>query len=234
MLQYILNDNFLTAAPNDFWAQPVNVRSYTQPEVIRRILARNPGLSEAQLTSAINEYTEEAGIITEEGGAINTPLVNTNLSISGVFEGAADTFDSKRHRTKVNANPGLRLTQAASKIKPRKTTVADPVPQILEVKDIVSGSVNDVLTLGGVIRITGSRLKFLPEEPDNGIFLINEQGEETKLTVIAENKPARLMAMLPPNQAQGIYWVEVRTTFSTVGKPGKTLKAGRFGKELTL
>lgn len=232
-MQYILSENLLTPAPNDYIAQPVNTRSYTHPEIIQRILARNPGLSEAQLNSAVNEYTEEIGIITENGDTVNTPLVNTRLSITGVFEGPSDSYDSKRNRTKVNTNPGTRLVQAAEKIKPRKTTVADPVPLIFEVKDIVSGTVNDVLTPGGVLQITGSRLKFSPEAPDNGIFLMDGQGNEIRLTVIAENKPARLLAMIPQDLPQGVYSVEVRTSLSS-GKPSKTLKTGSFGKELTV
>jgi len=233
MLQYTLVENLLTPAPNDYMAQSVNVRSYTLAEIIRRVLSRNTGLSEAQLTASINEFIEEVGLITEEGDTVNTPLVNTNLSVSGVFDSAADNYDGKRHRTKINTNAGARLTTALTKVKPQKTDVAEPLPHILEVKDIVSDTINETLTPGGVLQLRGSRLKFLPAEAGNGVFLINEQGAERQLTVVAENKPARIMVLLPTDLANERYWVEVRTTWSGSIKPSQALKTGRFHKTLT-
>jgi hypothetical protein len=69
----------------------------------------------------------------------------------------------------------------------------------------------------------------------NGIFLLPEGGGETKLTVIAENKPGRLMAQIPADQAKGTYYLEVRSSFSgNAEHAGKTLKVGRFAKTLTI
>ncbi|MDR3093141.1 MAG: DUF4469 domain-containing protein [Bacteroidales bacterium] len=233
MLQYTSVENLLTAAPDDYSAQPVNVRSYTFAEIIRRMLARNPGLSEAQLTSAINEFVEEVSIITAEGDSVNTPLINTSLSIQGVLNSAADTFDAKRHRVRINVNAGMKLAAAVAGVKPQKTDVAEPLPHIIEVKDIVSGSVNETLTAGGVVQIRGSRLKFIPEEDSNGIFLTDANGATIKLTVVVENKPARLMAMLPADLPQGEYTVEVRSNYSASGKSSQTLKTGKFHKIIT-
>ncbi|GHT24069.1 hypothetical protein FACS189430_08360 [Bacteroidia bacterium] len=232
MLQYTTVENLLTAAPNDYCAQPVNVRSYTFAEIIRRALARNPGLSEAQLTSAINEFVEEVCIITAEGDSVNTPLINTNLSIQGVLDNAADSFDSKRHRIRINVNAGVKLAAAAARVKPQKTDVAEPLPHIIEVRDFVSGTVNETLTPGGVLQIRGSRLKFIADDDSNGIFLTDSNGASLKLTVVAENKPARLMAMLPADLPAGEYAVEVRSSYQAGGKTAKTLKTGQFHKIL--
>jgi hypothetical protein len=105
----------------------------------------------------------------------------------------------------------------------------------MEVKDIVSGSVNEHLTSGGVIQLRGSRLRFIETNPTNGVFLLFETGVEYKLSVIVENKPSRLILMLPTNLTAGIYTLEVRTTFSQSGsREGKQLKIGRFIKLLTV
>ena len=42
------------------------------------------------------------------------------------------------------------------------------------------------------------------------------------------------MVMVPPTVAAGTYHVEVRTKLTDSGKAGKSLKVGRFGKELTV
>ena len=91
MLNYSLLENLLTPAANAFMAQPVNVRSYGMAEIAKRILARNPGLGLSQLNAALEEFVGEVCIIIEDGGAINTPLFNTQPSIAGVFQGATDS-----------------------------------------------------------------------------------------------------------------------------------------------
>jgi hypothetical protein len=234
MLKYSLSENFLTPSPNDFMAVPVDVRVYDLKAIKQRIEARYPGLTPAQISAAIDEFFLEVSNITEEGDGVNTPLFNTFPSVPGVFESAADTFDSKRHKCKVNISAGTLLNAAGQKIKTEKVVVPDPLPYIMEVRDIVSDTFGEMLTPGGVIQLRGSRLKFLTEQDDNGIFLINEIGVATKLAVIVENKPARLMAMLPAGLPQGIYTVEVRTSYTGSVRPRKSVRSGSFYRQLTV
>jgi hypothetical protein len=234
MLQYALFENLLTPAPNDYTAQPVNVRSHDIDDIIKRIGARYSGLTPAQIRAAFDEISDEMRIITEEGEAINTPIINTLWSIPGVVEGAVDYIDPKKNPPKLNATPGTILREAAKKVKLEKVIAAEPLPHILEVKDITSETVNELITPGGVIQLRGGRLKFLPGIENNGIFIVNEQGSEVKLTTIVENKPARLIAVLPGNIPQGDYFIEVRTSCAATGKPMKSLKQCRYNKILTV
>jgi hypothetical protein len=81
----------------------------------------------------------------------------------------------------------------------------------------------------------GSRLKFVDGDTTNGIFLLPVAGgAEVRLAVVVENKPARLIAMLPADLAAGEYHLEVRTKFVHGGKPAQTLKVGRFHKSLVV
>jgi len=132
-------------------------------------------------------------------------------------------------------NQGIDVRKVASKIKTRKVQVADPVPYIVEVKDIVSGSVNEHLTPGGVIQLRGSRLKFIEANATNGAFLLNITGAQYKASVVVENKPGRLIVMLPADLPPGIYMLEVRTTYSQSGTHEcLQLKVGRYLKMLTV
>ena len=81
--------------------------------------------------------------------------------------------------------------------------------------------------------MTGSRLKFDPKDASQGIFFVPETGNPVRAAVIAENKPARLMAIIPADLAAGTYYVEVRTKIDMGGKKLKTLKTGRFNKPFT-
>ena len=232
MLSYSLSENHLTPAPNDFSAQTVNVRSFALSDIVQRIMGRNPGLSAAQINVALEKFIHEVSLIIEDGGAINTPLFNTQPSIAGVFHGATDTYDPRRHRIRTNLSAGTALRRATDGIKVQKVQPAEPAPFVLEVYDVLSDSINEQLTPGGVLQIRGGRLKMVTEKPDNGVFLIDEAGNATKLPVVIENKPSRLIAMLPADIPAGTYAVEVRSSFVNSAKESRNLKTGRFNREL--
>lgn len=149
-------------------------------------------------------------------------------------DGANDVFDKKRHAVNLNMTAGTLLRSALSKIKCEKTGTASTDPYISEVKDVVSDTVNTILTRGAVVQITGSRLKFDQKDSSQGIFFVPETGAPVRAAVIAENKPARLMAIIPADLAAGTYYIEVRTKHANATKQLKTLKTGRFAKPLTV
>jgi hypothetical protein len=234
MLDYSLNENSLTPDPNDCSAQPENVRSYSHDEVIERINKRGSSITKADLMSGFELYYNEVADIIADGGAVHTPLFVTVPSIPGVFTSIADNFDSSRHAVKTNLNPGILLRQATAKIKVRKVQVADPSPYIVEVVDIASGTTNDILTPGGVVQLRGSRLKFLADKPENGVFFIDDNNVETRYNLVVENKPARVIVVMPDTLAQGSYRIELRTTCSSTNKEAKTMKRGQCNKILTV
>ena len=234
MLKYSLRENLLTAAPDDFMAQTQDVRSYTLDEIIDAMMQKGSTLTRADVAAVLQIYGEVCASLIADGSALNTPLMNTSLSISGVFNGANDAFDKKRHTVNLNITAGTALKAALGKIKCEKTGTASTDPYINEVKDIVSGTVNAELTKGAVVQITGSRLKFDAKDAVQGIFFIPETGAPVRAAVIAENKPARLMAIIPADLEAGTYYIEVRTKMDTKGKALKTLKTGKFNKPLTV
>ena len=234
MLKYALRENLLTAAPDDFMAQVQDVRSYTLDEIIDAMMQKGSTLTRADVAAVLQIYGEVCASLIADGSALNTPLMNTSLSISGVFNGANDAFDKKRHAVNLNITAGTALKAAVGKVKCEKTGTTSTDPYINEVKDIVSGTVNAELTKGAVVQITGSRLKFDAKDAVQGIFFIPETGAPVRAAVIAENKPARLMAIIPADLEAGTYYIEVRTKMDTKGKALKTLKTGKFNKPLTV
>ncbi len=233
MLKYSLRENLLTPAPDDYMAQVTDTRSYSLEEIIDLMMDKGSTLTRADVAAVLQVYGEVCSSIVADGSALNTPLVNTSMSITGVFNGANDSFDRKRHTVNLNMTAGTLLRDAAAKVKCEKTEGASTDPYITEVADIVSGKVNEVLTKGGVVQLTGSRLKFDQKDEAQGIFFVPETGNPVRAAVIAENKPARLMAIIPDLVA-GTYYVEVRTKASGGGKPLKAVKTGRCAKPLAV
>ena len=234
MLKYSLRKNLLTPAPDDYMAQATDVRSYTLDEIIDLMMEKGTTLTRADVAATLQVYGEVCSSLIKDGAALNTPLMNTALSISGVFNGANDSFDKKRHTVNLNITAGTLLRDAVTKVKCEKTEGASTDPYITEVTDIVTGTVNTTLTKGGVVQLVGARLKFDAKDAAQGIFFVPETGNPVRAAVIAENKPARLMAIIPADLAAGTYYIEVRSKHSGGGKPLKAVKAGRFAKPLTV
>lgn len=233
MLKYCLRENLLTPEPDDCMAQTVDVRSYTQDELIDLMMKRGTTLTKADVSAALQVYAEVVSELTADGCAVNTPLFSTSFSVSGVFTTMADSFDRSRHTVSVNTNPGTLLRSAVKNIKPEKTEASATGPYITEAHDIVSGTVNAALTAGGVLRLIGSRLKFDASDSEQGVYLIPaEGGGDVRCAVVVENKPARLMVMIPADIASGAYYAEVRTKLGGNGQAGKTCRTGRFSKPL--
>ena len=234
MLKYSLRENLLTPAPDDYMAQATDVRSYTLDEIIDLMMEKGTTLTRADVAATLQVYGEVVSALIKDGSAVNTPLMNTSMSISGVFDGANDSFDKKRHTVNLNITAGTLLRDAVTKVKCEKTEGASTDPYITEVTDIVTGTANTTLTKGGVVQLVGARLKFNAKDTAQGIFFVPETGEAVRAAVIAENKPARLMAIIPADLAAGTYYIEVRSKHSGGGKPLKAVKAGRFAKPLTV
>ncbi|OGB67431.1 MAG: hypothetical protein A2Y94_10395 [Caldithrix sp. RBG_13_44_9] len=77
------------------------------------------------------------------------------------------------------------------------------------------------MTRGGIGQITGHRLKFDPEDTKQGIFLVAEDGTETRITMVGVNKPSQLMFSIPSSLPAGNYTLEVRVIFSSKLRSGK-------------
>ncbi|MDE7140483.1 MAG: DUF4469 domain-containing protein [Treponemataceae bacterium] len=235
MLKYSLRENLLTADPDDCMAQVQDVRSYSQDEVIDLMMRRGTTLTRADVAAVLQVYTEVVGELTADGSAVNTPLFNTSFSVSGVFTSISDSFDKARHTVSVNINAGTALREAVKSVRTEKTEGTNTDPYITEAADVVSGAVNFTLTAGGILRLTGSRLKFDAADTAQGVFLVPETGgEAVRCSVVAENKPARVMVMIPADIAPGAYYAEVRTKLDSSRQPGKRLKTGRYGRPLTV
>ena len=234
MLKYALRENLLTPEPNDYMAQVTDSQSYNLEKIIDKMIERGSTLTKADITATMQIYSETICSLLEEGFQINTPLINTSMSISGVFDGATDSFDSSRHNVNINITPGTKLKETLSKVKTQKVEATSTDPFVTEVKDIVSGKVNESLTKGGILQAVGARLKFDNSDEAQGVFLVPETGSAVRCGVVAENKPARVMAMIPADITAGTYYLEIRSKMLTAAKTTKTLKTGRFSKPLVI
>lgn len=231
-LQYYLVENHLTANPNDYAANTVNVRSYTLEEIIDRISKKGMTLTKVDISAVLQAYHEEIASIIEDGGRLNTPLFNSQPSIKGVFTNINDSFDSTRHSIHTKPSVGVVMRDATAKISVQKVNPPATGTRITSVIDKASNTTNTQLTANAPIEITGHKIK-LTGEAAVGAYFIATNGTEQKATLIITNEPSKLILMTPA-LAIGTYTLEIRTHFSGGGKPLKHLRVARFEQELTV
>ena len=231
-IKYGLRENLLTADPDDCMAQVVDARTYTQEDIAQEMIKRGSSLTAADIAAYQKLEVEVYKDIIANGGNLNTPLISTSFSITGVFTNQTDSFDKNRHVIRLNVNAGAELREAAAKTTVQKVETSSTDPYITSVSDKISGE-SSVVKTGSVMQITGSRLKFDAADPEQGVFAVTAGGEFRCSTVV-ENKPARLLVLLSTDVPAGDFTVEVRTKITgTRGASGKTLKKGSFNKVLT-
>lgn len=230
MLKYALQENLLTERPDDYAAQTIVEGSYDKEAIINLMLQRGTLATRTDMLAVLNLFEEVITGLIQNGGTINLPLFNTSFSISGVFDGPMDIFDGGRHKLNVNLSKGILLRDAEAKVKFEKTSTIAPAPSIVEVKDVGSGKTNETLTPGGVVQLWGSQLRIAGDHADVGLWFVPETGEAIKASLLITNKPASLIAMIPP-LAQGVYSVKVVSQY-TGGNLLKTPRVSFANKKL--
>jgi hypothetical protein len=233
MLKYSLLENLLTERPDDYSAQTHSVASLDKEAIITRMLNRGTLLTRTDILAVLNGFEETVAAAILDGNSVNLPLFNTAFSISGVFETPLDTFDGNRHKLNINLTKGILLRDVERKVKFEKTTNPTPLPQIQELRDSVSGTVNEKLTANGVVELRGYNLKITGDLPVCGLWFVSDSGAETKAEVIIENKPSKIIAMIPA-LSNGNYQVKVVTQFAGSGILLKTPKMFIYPKNLSV
>lgn len=131
-----------------------------------------------------------------DGYNLATPLFTTELSIKGTFSGPEDQFRANRHTLGFKAAPGPALTYALRhEARVRKEDRDTPHPNLVRVVDMTTDR-SDALTLGGVVRLTGYRLK-IGATPDEGLFLDLPDGTSVPIPKVFVNRPSELVFQLP-------------------------------------
>ena len=232
MVKYSLSEIALTERPDDYSALAEASGSYNFEAIINRMLSRGTLVTRTDIVAVLNNLFETIGDISLEGGTINLPIFNTSFSVSGVFDGPLDTFDGNRHKLNLNLTKGTLLRKVEKEVKLEKTNPSSTLPQIQEVKDSLSGTVNEQLTPKGVVELRGYGLKIEGDLPQCGLWFVNQDGADEKAELLIENKPSKILAMIPALPT-GQYQMKVVTQHSGT-KLLKTPKVFVFQKILTV
>jgi hypothetical protein len=228
-----LYKNLLTDDPNDYVGKTKTEHVYDVADISHLCETRgSSGVSATEMTRIVNLWLKEMSYQLCDANGVNTGYFTAELHIKGVFNSLNEPYTADKHKLLFEFHQGSLLRKELEEVSVAIEGAADTTPLLDQLIDCTGGDINQRITIGGIIEIKGYNLKFLPAEAANGIFLIAADGAETKLTVTPTNTPQRLLAQAPANLPAGEYFVEVRTTWTSSGKPLKTIKTGRFASAL--
>ncbi len=233
-----LYDNLLTRDnPNDFIARTVSERSLTIKDICGSAANRGGAdVSAATMQHAAELFLKEMAYQLCDGYSVNTGYFTATTQIRGVFDSPTETYDPAKHSILFQFNQGEKLRAEISTIEVSILGIADAFSAILQVTDVKSGSVNDLLTPERNLKIIGSKIKVTGENPANGIFFINtDTGDRTGVdpTDIVTNNPSELILVIP-DMKSGTYRLEVVTQFAGSSTMLKEPRTAEFKDILTI
>lgn len=232
-----LYDNVLTREnATDFIARASSERSLNVNEICRTAVSRGGAdITAAAMQHAVDLFLKEMAYQLSDGYSVNTGYFTASARIRGVFDSPAEKFNPEKHALFFEFTQGAQMRKEIANIDVEIMGLADSSGAILQVTDVKSGLVDDVLTPGRNLRIAGSKIKVAGDKPGNGVFFVN-MADETRTAVEADeivtNNPSELIIVIPALPA-GEYRLEVVTQYS----PGALLKSPRaitFDKTLTV
>lgn len=232
-----LYDNQLTKdIPNDFIARTVSERSLSVKQICESAVNRGGAdISASAMEHATELFLKEMAYQLCDGFSVNTGYFTANTQIRGVFDSPSETFNSEKHSILFQFNQGEKLRAEIPNIEINILGVADASSAILQVTDVKSGNINDLLTPGRNLKISGTKIKVGGDNPENGIYFVStDTNTRTKVeeTDVVVNNPSELIVIIPTLPA-GTYKLEIVTqqSGSTLLKEPRT---AAFEKVLTV
>ena len=233
-----LYDNLLTKDnPNDFIARTISERSLGVKQICEIAVSRGGAdVTAAAMEHATDLFLKEMAYQLCDGYSVNTGYFTAGTQIRGVFESPTETFNGQKHSILFQFNQGEKLRAEIPNIEISILGVADASSAILQVKDVKTGTVNDLLTPGHAIKISGSKIKVAGDDASNGIYFVNTDTnarKQVELSDIVTNNPSGLIIIVPALPA-GTYKLEVVTQFTANSILLKDPRTAAFEKVLTV
>jgi len=231
MLQYALYRNHLTEGEDDYTAIPQSLVNKNIEEIIHQITKPGSILKETECVAVIHDFFKAVAENLREGYGFNSDYIRLQPKLSGVFSGIDDQYDPERHQTDISINATAVLKDALKDLKLGKVEANIRKPEIKSVYDLRSQQRDAELSPGHMIELRGSYLKLNMDQPDEGIFLMNNSdNSEIRIEQIHENLPSKLSGMLPDDLPVGAFTLEVRNRL----KGNTSLYTGVFTEELSV
>jgi hypothetical protein len=221
---------FLPTAKKQF-----NLRAVNQPELDIHGIASKAHVYNITTRPKVIEEGLTAGIelmyyLAADGYKIKTPLFNLGIGIPGEYDGSETSlpegvFPVARLKTSTTFRKYLR-----EHIRLVFDGLHDNSGLIAKATDEATGLVDELMTRGHILTISGYGLKIESEETQKdivGVFFKPTTGTPVKAPVVVVNNPRTLKVLIPSGLKKGTAYQVIIETMSSLQGSGTMLKKVR-------
>jgi len=213
----------------------ISSKAFSEEDLIQLAVARGTDIGASTMRATLEIISELAIEQITKGAIVHLGLVQFHVNVHGVFQGDATKWDKEKHSLHVQANPIVKLKKAVESCEVELRGMAPERAGINSVADLSSGQINTVLTPGGVIHISGSKIKIDGDSEVLGLYLLHQ---ETKVETfvpkrsLALNSPSKLFFVAPADLKIGLYSLSVLTQYTSQGRFRKQARRYVFNGNL--
>ncbi|MDR2409476.1 MAG: DUF4469 domain-containing protein [Bacteroidales bacterium] len=229
-IKYYLVVNPMTSDPNDRRAQIIEYQVVTEAEIFDYITRAGSSITLAEVKANYEEFIGAFEFYLRQGYGINTEFIQIRPVMIGVYKNDEDKYEQGRHQIKFRSRLGKRYNHTSDNVKVEKVSPPSNLPILIKLEDISSATINEIITPGGVVSLSGVRLNFKEEDPLQGVFLVNTRKEEFKIERIITHTGKQIVFQIPDALHPDEYTMEVRM----LPTGNKNLKIGRLSERLTI
>jgi hypothetical protein len=195
-----------------FCAKVNNLSVINREELVNLMAGKNTTVTRHDIGVVLDIFDE---VVREElvrGNVVNTGLFRASAAIRGRFDSFADEYDASRHSIEVTMSAGSKLRKRiAFEATTDKIVSSTRVPKIVGVYDYRSKTSNETVSAGYTAEITGANLNVTSENPDQGVYFVNEiTNEQTAVDSINRITDTRIVFTVPETLSGGDYSILVR------------------------
>ena len=212
-------------------------KSMTVSDIASEIASERTDLREDTLVMAANLFASKITELVCKGYTVVTGTATYQPSIKGSFTGNTGTWDADVNFCACTVSSSNALKAALADVAAEFTGYVQTAgnARISTITDATTGATDGTVTAGGVITVTGNKIKvtgegsglWLSPAGDDGEY--DEGGEGIEVTVFATNDPSKLIFSLPSDVTLGTYYIVIKTLFthgSTLLKSLRTVLSG--------
>ncbi|MDR3268160.1 MAG: DUF4469 domain-containing protein [Tannerella sp.] len=235
-IRAFLYKNLLTGDPNDYSIRVASERSLNTREICNSAADRGGAdISAAAMEHAVELWLAEMGYQILDGFSINTGWFTASIHIKGVCKAPDEHYDPEKHTIVVEFHQGMLIRKEIPNITVEFQGPANVGGHIGQVVDLKTGSINDMLTPGRNLRISGEKIKVIGENSSVGIYFCNP-ATSTNVKVdpsdIIINNPSEVIIIIPQLD-NGSYLLEIITQY-TPSNLLKNPRSIRFNEPLSV
>jgi hypothetical protein len=231
-----LHPNVLTKNPDDLFARVASERTVKTKEICESSVSRGGAdISAAAIEHAVTLFLKEMAYLLCDGFSVNTGYFTATVLIKEPFDSPTEKFDTKKHYVLFDFHQGTLLRKELEFVEVEILGVADTTLHVVQVTDVKTGSVNDLLTPNRNLRIAGSKIKIVGTDESIGVYFVNQDTtERTKVdpSEFVTNNPSELIIVIPA-LLSGTYKLEVTSQYA-VGSILKEPRTTVFDRMLTV